>query len=158
MRFRHQHGFPDSPLAVTWLSDNAEPYGRWPNPSAHAKSNSGFEPQESVQPNSSHPPQKKLSFITEVFSINTSRSSATTGIITVGTVPLKWTEIGYTVQRFITSWKVLGSNPAAGEIFRQFPDRPWGPTIFPYNGYRACLPELKLLGVSLISNPISRRG
>jgi hypothetical protein len=31
---------------------------------------------------------------------------------------------------------VRGSNPGGGEIFRTCPDRPWGPRIFLYNGYR----------------------
>jgi len=28
------------------------------------------------------------------------------------------------------------SNPGGGEIFRTYPDRPWGPLSFLYNGYR----------------------
>jgi hypothetical protein len=92
------------------------------------------------------PTPEKLPFVAEVFSISTSRSSATTRTITVNTVPLKWAEMGYTVQRLATTWKVLGSNPAGSEIFRQIPDRPWGPHIFPCNGYRACLPGFKRLG------------
>jgi hypothetical protein len=33
-------------------------------------------------------------------------------------------------------WKVRGSNPVGGEIFRTYPDRPWGPPSLLYNGYR----------------------
>ena len=29
-----------------------------------------------------------------------------------------------------------GSNPGGDEIFRDRPDRPWGPPRFPYSGYR----------------------
>ena len=35
-----------------------------------------------------------------------------------------------------TGWKVGGSNPGGGEIFRTCPDRPWGPPSLLYNGYR----------------------
>jgi hypothetical protein len=35
-----------------------------------------------------------------------------------------------------TGWTVRGSNPGGGEIFRTYPDRPWGPPILLYNGYR----------------------
>ena len=31
---------------------------------------------------------------------------------------------------------VRGSNPGGGKIFRICPDRPWGPSSLPYNGYR----------------------
>ena len=30
---------------------------------------------------------------------------------------------------------VQGSNPVGGEVFRTFPDRPWGPPSLMYNGY-----------------------
>jgi len=33
-------------------------------------------------------------------------------------------------------WTVRGSNPGGGEIFRTCPDRPRGPPILLYNGYR----------------------
>jgi len=33
-------------------------------------------------------------------------------------------------------WTVRVSNPGGGEIFRTFPDRPWGPHKPLYNGYR----------------------
>ena len=35
-----------------------------------------------------------------------------------------------------TSWRVRGSNPGGGEVFRIRPDRPWGPPSLLYNGYR----------------------
>jgi hypothetical protein len=40
------------------------------------------------------------------------------------------------VWRLATGWTVRGSNPGGGEIFRTCPDRPWGPPILLYNGYR----------------------
>ena len=39
--------------------------------------------------------------------------------------------------RLATDWTVRGSNPGGGgEIFRNRPDRPWGPISLLYNGYR----------------------
>jgi len=38
--------------------------------------------------------------------------------------------------RLPTCWKVRGSNPGGGEIFRTYPDRPCDPTSLLYNGYR----------------------
>ena len=35
-----------------------------------------------------------------------------------------------------THWTVRRSNPGGGEIFRTYPDRPWGPPGLMYNGYR----------------------
>ena len=35
-----------------------------------------------------------------------------------------------------TGWTVQGSNPSGGEIFRTFPDWPWGPPSLLRNGYR----------------------
>jgi hypothetical protein len=43
-------------------------------------------------------------------------------------------------------WTVRGPNPSGGEIFRIYPDRPWGPPSLPYNGYRVSFPGLKLPG------------
>jgi hypothetical protein len=40
------------------------------------------------------------------------------------------------VKRPATGWKVQGSNPGGGEIFRTPPDRPWVPPSFLNNGYR----------------------
>jgi hypothetical protein len=42
-----------------------------------------------------------------------------------------------------TGWTVRGSNPAGGEIFRNHPDRPWGPPSLLYNGYRVSFPGVK---------------
>ena len=39
------------------------------------------------------------------------------------------------VQRLATGWKVRGSNPGGGEIFRTYPDRLWGLPSLLYNGY-----------------------
>jgi len=35
-----------------------------------------------------------------------------------------------------THWTVRGLNPDGGEIFLTRPDRPWGPSSLPFNGYR----------------------
>ena len=35
-----------------------------------------------------------------------------------------------------TGWRVPGSNPGGGEIFRTCPDRHWGPPSLLYNGHR----------------------
>jgi hypothetical protein len=40
------------------------------------------------------------------------------------------------VWRLATGWKVRGSNPGAGAIFRTPPDWPCGPPSLLYNGYR----------------------
>jgi len=31
---------------------------------------------------------------------------------------------------------MMQKNPGGGEIFRTYPDRPWGPPSLLYNGYR----------------------
>ena len=54
-------------------------------------------------------------------------------------------QVVQSVQRLATGWTVRGSNPGGGEIFRTFPDRPWGPPSLPYNGYRV-FPEGKAAG------------
>jgi len=51
--------------------------------------------------------------------------------------PCGWAGIAQSVYRLATGWTVLGSNPVDGEIFRTRPDRPWDPSSFLYNGYRA---------------------
>jgi hypothetical protein len=50
------------------------------------------------------------------------------------------------VLRLATGWKVQGSNPGGGEIFRTRPDRTWGPPSLPYNGYGVSLPGVKRPG------------
>ena len=44
--------------------------------------------------------------------------------------------VAQSVQRLATGWTVQGSNRGGGEIFRTYPDRPWGPPSPLYNGYR----------------------
>ena len=44
--------------------------------------------------------------------------------------------VDQSVQRLVTGWKVRGSNPGGGEIFRTCPDRSWGPPSLLCNGYR----------------------
>jgi len=44
--------------------------------------------------------------------------------------------VAQSVQQLVTGWAVRRSNPGGGEIFRNRPDRPWGPPILLYNGYR----------------------
>jgi hypothetical protein len=45
-------------------------------------------------------------------------------------------KLAQSVQRLTAGWKVRGSNPGGGEIFRTCPDRPWGPPSLLYNGYQ----------------------
>ena len=40
------------------------------------------------------------------------------------------------VWRLATGWTVRGSNPGGDEIFRAYPDRPWGLPSLLHNGYR----------------------
>ena len=44
--------------------------------------------------------------------------------------------IAQLVQRLATGWTVLGSNSGGGKIFRNRPDRPWGPPSLLYDRYR----------------------
>jgi len=37
---------------------------------------------------------------------------------------------------WLRGWKVRGSNPGGGDIFRTCPERPWIPPSLLYNGYR----------------------
>jgi hypothetical protein len=47
------------------------------------------------------------------------------------------TQISYTIlKRDTKGWKVRGSNPSGGAIFRACLSWPWGPLILPYNVYR----------------------
>jgi hypothetical protein len=46
------------------------------------------------------------------------------------------TGIAQLVQRLATGWTVRGSNSGVGEIFRNRPDRPWGPPTLQYNEHR----------------------
>jgi hypothetical protein len=55
-----------------------------------------------------------------------------------------------------TGWKVWGSNPSGGDIFRTPPDRPWGPPILLYSGYRVSFPGIKRPGCGLDHPPQSR--
>ena len=45
-----------------------------------------------------------------------------------------------------------GSKPRGGEIFRTRPDRPWSPSILPYNGYRVLFQGVELTGRG-VNNP-----
>ena len=47
--------------------------------------------------------------------------------------------IAQSTQRLATGWKVRGSNPGGGEVFRTRPDLPWEPVSL-FNGYRRFLP------------------
>jgi hypothetical protein len=42
-------------------------------------------------------------------------------------------------------WKFRGSNPCGGKISRSRPDRPWGPAILLYDGYRISFTGVKPL-------------
>jgi hypothetical protein len=57
-----------------------------------------------------------------------------------------FTGLAQSVQRLATGWKVRGSNPGGGEIFRTRPDRHWGPLTLLYNGYRVSFPGVKRPG------------
>jgi hypothetical protein len=53
-----------------------------------------------------------------------------------------------------TGWTVRGSNPGGGEIFRNYPNRSWGPPSLLYNGYRM-FPGLENgRGVKLTPHPL----
>jgi hypothetical protein len=43
--------------------------------------------------------------------------------------------VAETLKRLVTGWKVRGTNPSEGEIFRTCPDRLWGPPSLLYNAY-----------------------
>ena len=47
-----------------------------------------------------------------------------------------WAGIVQSIQKLVTGWTVRGSNAGGGEIFRNRPERPWGPPSILYNGYR----------------------
>jgi hypothetical protein len=57
-----------------------------------------------------------------------------------------WAGIAQSVQRLATGWRVRGSNPGGGEIFRTRPDPPWDPHNLLYNGYRVSFPVVKRWG------------
>jgi hypothetical protein len=44
--------------------------------------------------------------------------------------------VAQSIYRLATGWMVRESNPGGNEIFRTYPDRPWGPPSLLYNGYR----------------------
>ena len=44
--------------------------------------------------------------------------------------------VAQSVWQLAMGWTVRGSDPGGGEIFRTYPDRPWGPPSLLYNGYR----------------------
>jgi hypothetical protein len=45
-------------------------------------------------------------------------------------------DVQHPIFLLATGWTVRGSNSGGGEIFRICLDRPWGPPILLYNGYR----------------------
>ena len=49
---------------------------------------------------------------------------------------LAWAGRAQSVERLATGWTVQGSIPGWGDIFRNRPDRPWGPPNLLYNWYR----------------------
>ena len=48
----------------------------------------------------------------------------------------EWAVMAQFVWRLATGRTVRKSNPGGCEIFRAYPDRPWGPPSLLYNGYR----------------------
>ena len=57
-----------------------------------------------------------------------------TAIISLGSVKQS-AAVPSAVWRLATGWKVRGSNPIGGKIFRTRPEWPWSPPILPHNGY-----------------------
>ena len=48
--------------------------------------------------------------------------------------------IAQSVQQLAMGWKIRGSNPGGGEIFRTRSYRLWGPHRLPYSGHRVSFP------------------
>jgi hypothetical protein len=63
--------------------------------------------------------------------------------------------IAQSVLLVAMGWKVWGSNPGGGEIFRTCPDWPWGPSSLLYNGYRVSFLRLKRPGRGIDHPPPS---
>ena len=61
-------------------------------------------------------------------------------------------------QRLATAWRVRGSNPGGGEIFRTCPDRPWGPPSLLGSGYQVFPGVNSGRGVTLTLYPFQCRG
>ena len=53
----------------------------------------------------------------------------------------------------MAGFKVWGSNPGRGEIFRTRPDLPLDPPSQIYNGYQAPLPDVKRRAMALTTRP-----
>jgi hypothetical protein len=62
------------------------------------------------------------------------------------------------VDRLTTDWKVQGSDPGGGEIFRTYPDQPWCSPSLLYNGCRVSFPGVKWLGWGADHPPYSSAG
>jgi hypothetical protein len=58
-------------------------------------------------------------------------------------------------QWLATGWTVRGSNPGGRKIFRNCPDRPWGPPKLLCNGYRVFHGGTKRPGRDADSSPTS---
>ena len=56
-----------------------------------------------------------------------------------GSVGTVWAGTGQTVLRRTAGWTVRGSNFCVGEIFRTYPDRPWGPPSILYRAFGVIL-------------------
>ena len=54
--------------------------------------------------------------------------------------------IAQSVQRLATGWMVRGSPSGGDKIFRDGPDRPWGPPRLLKNWYTESLPRGKAAG------------
>ena len=63
--------------------------------------------------------------------------------------------IALPVLRLATGWKVRGSNPGRGEIFRTLQDRPWGPPSLLHHGYQIAFPGVKRPGRGVDHPPLS---
>ena len=88
----------------------------------------------------------KTSLLTESQAFLKSTNSRCTAFYTEGGMAL-------TVKQLAKVWKVRGSNPGGGEIFRTYPDRLRGPPNLLYNGYRAFPGGKGGRGVMLTTRP-----
>ena len=62
--------------------------------------------------------------------------------------------VAYAVQGLATGWKVRGSNPGRGGIFRNRPDWPWVPNSLLYNVYRVFTVGKLAGGAALTTHPL----
>jgi len=64
-----------------------------------------------------------------------------------------WAGIVKSTQKLATGWTIRGSNPGGGEIFRNRPDRTWGPPAYGTRGTGSVSRGLKGRCVELTTHP-----